>query len=83
MAEERKVDIRGVVDALVPAENTRIDQAVTDGRLTQEQADEKKAQTTERVTNMVNNIRPPRGTDGDRRPAADATVEGTADDSAA
>ena len=43
-----------LIDALVAAGNTRIDQAVTDGKLTQAQADEKKAGLTERITALVN-----------------------------
>lgn len=43
-----------LIDALVAAGNTRLDQAVTDGRLTQAQADERKAHLTERITDLVN-----------------------------
>jgi hypothetical protein len=45
---------QAVIDALVAAGNARIDQAITDGRLTQAQADEKKAGLTERITALVN-----------------------------
>lgn len=42
-----------VVDALVAEATARIDQAVTDGKLTAEQATERKANLTERITAMV------------------------------
>ncbi len=39
IAKEKGVDTQQLVDALVASQKTRIDQAVTDGRLTQAQAD--------------------------------------------
>ena len=39
LAKEKGVDTQQLVDALVASQKTRIDQAVTDGRLTQAQAD--------------------------------------------
>jgi ribosomal protein S20 len=53
-----------VVDALVAEATARIDQAVTDGKLTAEQAAERKANLTERITAMVNRTPP---ADGERR----------------
>ena len=58
IAKEKNVDVQKVIDALVADENTRIDQAVKDGKLTQAQADERKSNVQDRVTQMVNNVRP-------------------------
>jgi polyhydroxyalkanoate synthesis regulator phasin len=51
-AQEKSVD--GLVDALVEQANGRIDEAVEDGHLTEEQGDELKAKTRERVQAFVN-----------------------------
>jgi len=45
---------QAVIDALVAEVNTRIDEAVANGRLTQEQADQLKAKTAEMITKFVN-----------------------------
>ncbi len=50
-----------VIAALVTEAEARLAQAVTDGKLTQAQADERKAGLTERITNMVNRTPPPGG----------------------
>jgi polyhydroxyalkanoate synthesis regulator phasin len=50
-----------VIDALVAEATARIDQAVTDGKLTAEQATERKADLTERITAMVNRTPPAPG----------------------
>ena len=50
-----------VVDALVKEAEARIDQAVTDGKLTAEQATERKADLTQRITDMVNRTGPAPG----------------------
>lgn len=50
-----------VIDALVAEATARIDQAVTDGKLTAEQATERKANLTERITAMVNRTPPAPG----------------------
>ena len=54
VAEDQGVEVGTLVDALVKAEQERITQAVEDGRLTQEQADEWLADLEERVTERVN-----------------------------
>lgn len=59
-----------VIDALVDAKQTRLDAAVEADRLTQEEADEKLAEVTARITDRVNNGRPDRGSEADA--AADA-----------
>jgi hypothetical protein len=54
VAEDRGVAVDTVVQALVTAEEERIAQAVTDGRITQQQADERLADLEQRVTDRVN-----------------------------
>ena len=54
VAEQQDVEVDTLVDALVTAQQERIDQAVEDGDLTQEQADERLADLEERVTERVN-----------------------------
>lgn len=54
IATEKGVDVQKVIDQKVAEEKTRLDQALTDGKLTQEQYDEKIAALTERVTQFVN-----------------------------
>ena len=58
VAAANGVDVQTVIDALVAEAETHHDQAVTDGRLTQDEADERLADITERVTEMVNRSRP-------------------------
>lgn len=45
---------QAVIDALVADANEKIDAALADGRITQEQADTMKANTVERITTFVN-----------------------------
>lgn len=74
VAKEKGIAVDTVVQAIVAAETARIDQAVTDGKLTQAQADARKADLTARATAIVNGTLPagmpgghgPRG----QRPAA-------------
>jgi uncharacterized protein YidB (DUF937 family) len=58
VAEEQGVDTQEVVDAIVTAQQERLDEAVADGDLTQEQADEIAANAEERVTALVNGEMP-------------------------
>lgn len=60
IAREKNVDVQKVIDALVAAENSRIDADATSGRLTQAEADARKANTVQRVTDKVNSVRPAR-----------------------
>jgi hypothetical protein len=53
VAEDQDVPVDTLVDALVQAEEERAAQAVEDGRLTQEEADERLAGVEERVTERV------------------------------
>lgn len=61
IAEVAGDDLDAVIDALVAEKTDRIAQAVEDGRLTQEEADEKLADIEDRVTDKVNGVRPERG----------------------
>ena len=61
VAEDQDVPVDTLVDALVQAEQDRIAQGVEDGRLTQEEADERLAEVEERVTERVNSADPGRG----------------------
>jgi polyhydroxyalkanoate synthesis regulator phasin len=85
VAGEQDVEVDALVDALVTAQQERIAAAVEDGRLTQEQADERLADLEERVTERVNSEAPvggpghgPRGDRGGR-PGGDE-APGTAAD---
>ena len=53
VAEDQGVAVDTLVQALVAAEEDRIAEAVVDGRLTQEQADERLADLEQRVTDRV------------------------------
>ena len=66
VAEDQGVAVDTVVQALVTAEQERIAQAVTDGRITQEQADERLADLEQRVTDRVNAAVGDHGLRGDR-----------------
>ena len=57
VAKEQNKSVSGLVDALVEAQNQKLDQAVKDGRLTQAQANEIKQGQRERITEFVNNGR--------------------------
>ena len=67
VATEQGVDVQVVVDAIVDARTERIEQAVDDGRITEEEAAEKAVDLEERVTTRVNEGRPerPAGEDGE------------------
>ncbi|HEX6330984.1 MAG TPA: Clp protease N-terminal domain-containing protein [Actinomycetota bacterium] len=53
VAERQGVDPADVVDAIVAEERDRVEEAVANGRLTQEQADRLLASAEERATNLV------------------------------
>ena len=53
VAQERGVDLGAVTKALEDAARERLQQAVTDGRLTQAEADEKAAELTDRIADAV------------------------------
>ena len=58
VATAQGVDVQTVIDTLVNAAKEHLDEAVANGRLTQEEADAKLAEITERITEMVNTARP-------------------------
>lgn len=53
VATDNNVEPQKVVDAIVAKVNAKIDQAVTDGKLTQEQADQMKSKAPQRVSELV------------------------------
>lgn len=64
VAKARNVDPQKVIDAVVNDESKRIDDAVTAGRLTSDQAAKIKSTIKDRVTELVDNPLPTFGTDG-------------------
>jgi hypothetical protein len=57
VARDRDKSVDGLIDALVDAQNEKLEQAVEDGRLTQAQANEIKQGQRERIADFVNNGR--------------------------
>lgn len=73
IAGERGVEVQAVIDALVAEHKAHLDEHVTAGDITQEQADQRLAKFTEHMTAMVNGEAPlfkrhrgPRGDGGPR-----------------
>jgi polyhydroxyalkanoate synthesis regulator phasin len=64
VAEANGVDVESVIDALVAEHQEKLDEAVADGRLSQDEADERAADVNQRVTDMVNGELPERGDRG-------------------
>ncbi len=64
IAKEQGKTAAGLVQQLVATQTKRIDEAVADGRLTDEQATELKASLDERMEALVNGERPNRGDGG-------------------
>lgn len=58
VAAGKGVDVQTVIDAIANELNASLDQAVADGRITQEEADERKADTAEHAAAIVNGERP-------------------------
>jgi hypothetical protein len=88
IAEDQGVDSDTLVDALVAAAEERLEQAVTDGRLTQEQADELMETVPERVAAAIEREFPAhrwRGPDRGRHHGGDdeATENAPAEESSA
>jgi hypothetical protein len=54
VAEANDVDPQTVIDALVADANERIDEAVANGRITEDEAAERRAELAERVADLVN-----------------------------
>lgn len=61
VAGEHGVEVQSVIDAMVAEATEKLDAAVAEGRITQEQADERLADLTDRVTERVNNAAPEGG----------------------
>jgi uncharacterized protein YidB (DUF937 family) len=68
VAAAQGVDVQPVIDALVAEATARIDEAVADGDLTEEEATERKADLVEQVTDLVNGELPGPGDFGRGRP---------------
>lgn len=68
IAEAQGVDVQTVIDALVADATDHINQEVADGELTQEEADQRLENLTERITTMVNEGRPEGEGPGGRGP---------------
>jgi hypothetical protein len=64
VAKEKNVELQKVIDAVVADATTRLNQAVTDGKLTRAQADARIAQLQEQATKLVNGQLPARGPGG-------------------
>jgi hypothetical protein len=64
IAKAKNVDLNKVIDALVADATARIDKAVTDKHLTQDQADKIKAALRTKITDLVNNGFPKGPKDG-------------------
>ena len=75
VAQANNVDPQTVVDALVADVSARIDEKVAEGDLTQAEADEKKAELSERITALVNGEKP-------ERPQGEGPPEGGAEEPA-
>ena len=63
IAGEQGVDPQTVIDSLVAEAKSHLDLSVENGRLTQEEADAKLADATDRITDFVNNGFPQRDAD--------------------
>lgn len=59
IAKDKNIDVQTVIDALVNAQNARLDQAVKDGKITQAEADQHKADEKTRITDFVNTVHKP------------------------
>lgn len=81
VATANDVEVNTVIEALVADANERLDAALSDERITQAQADERKADLEERMTALVNGERPAGGPRGG--PDADVDTDVNADSTAA
>ena len=55
IAEEHGISAQDLVDAIIAAQTEKLEQAVADGKITQERADEILARMNEKVTHWVEN----------------------------
>jgi hypothetical protein len=82
VAAEQGVDVQTVIDALVAQASTHLDEAVADGRLTEEEAATRTTEMTEKITELVNQaggLRPGRPGVPDAPDAADTPDTTTGD----
>lgn len=79
VAEANDVDRDTVFDALVEHMNERIDQAVEDERLTEDEADEKRAEVEDRANAILDGERPERPEGAPQGPGADDDAEDSED----
>jgi hypothetical protein len=80
VAAEKGVDVQTVIDAMVSAAKERLAEAVSEGRITQEQADERLATLTDDITKVVNGelpVGPGRGPGHDGDESTTSTTEPT------
>jgi ribosomal protein S20 len=61
VAADQNVDKQKVIDAMVADAAAHIDQAVQDGKITADQANERKSNLQDRITRLVNEGPPERG----------------------
>ena len=61
VASDKGVDVQTVIDAVTADEIAEIDQRLADGRITQAQADEMKANAAQHAADIVNGVHPPKG----------------------
>jgi polyhydroxyalkanoate synthesis regulator phasin len=64
LAEANGIEVQTVIDGLVAAANLRIDEAVADGHLTEDEAATKRAELVTRITDSVNTVHPVGGRNG-------------------
>jgi ribosomal protein S20 len=75
VAQEQGVDAQTVIDAMVADATAHIDEAVQEGDLTADQANERKANLQERITSLVNEGKPKGGGPRGKGPKLEAAAE--------
>jgi ribosomal protein S20 len=71
VAQTQGVDVQKVIDAMVADATAHIDQDVKDGKLTSDQANQRKSNLQDRITKLVNEGKPK----GDHGPKLDAAAK--------
>jgi ribosomal protein S20 len=71
VAQAQGVDVQKVIDAMVADATAHIDQDVKDGKLTSDQANQRKSNLQDRITKLVNEGKPK----GDHGPKLDAAAK--------
>jgi len=77
VATAHGIDVQKVIDALTADAKAKLDAAVKDGRLTQEQADTRLSEMTTRLKDLVNQPLPAKGEGHRGRPGPRAKDDGT------